>query len=66
VKITDFGTIMDKTITATQARRKFLHMLEDVRAGDTYTVTYRGKVVALVEPVAKEQKREHEVAGPGL
>ena len=40
-----------KTMSATEARRHFLLIIEDVRKGGTYTITRYGKIAAKIEPV---------------
>lgn len=42
-----------KRITATEANRRFSHVLRDVAAGTTYTVTSHGRPVAVIEPMAE-------------
>ena len=42
---------MHKKVTATALRIKAKEVLADVQAGDTYEVTKRDKVVALIVPV---------------
>jgi prevent-host-death family protein len=53
---------VEKTITATEANRKFSAMLRGVRAGHSYRVTSHGRVVARVVPgegdVAELRRRE--------
>jgi prevent-host-death family protein len=53
---------VEKTITATEANRKFSEMLRGVRAGHSYRVTSHGKVVACVVPghgdAAEQRRRE--------
>jgi prevent-host-death family protein len=44
---------MEKAISATEARRKFLRLLQGVRRGRTYVVTSHGKPVAKISPVDK-------------
>jgi prevent-host-death family protein len=44
---------MEKAISATEARRKFLRLLQGVRRGRTYVVTSHGKPVAKISPVEK-------------
>ena len=41
-----------KTMSATEARRHFLLIIEDVRKGGTYTITRYGKIAAKIEPAA--------------
>jgi prevent-host-death family protein len=44
---------MEKTISATDANRKFSQLLQGVRRGRTYVVTSHGKAVAKISPVEK-------------
>ncbi|RKX75393.1 MAG: type II toxin-antitoxin system prevent-host-death family antitoxin [Spirochaetes bacterium] len=43
-----------KTITATEANRRFSSLLRDVSKGEAYTVLSRGKPVATVRPVQSD------------
>lgn len=43
-----------KTISASDAKRRFPQLLRAVKAGQTYIVTSRGEPVARIEPI-KEQ-----------
>jgi prevent-host-death family protein len=47
---------MDRTITATEANQRFSEMLRDVASGDSFTVLSRGRAVARVMPVEKEDR----------
>ena len=42
---------MDRTITATEANRRFSHVLRQVEAGESFTVTSHGSPVARIAPV---------------
>jgi prevent-host-death family protein len=42
---------MEKTISVTEAKQKFLQLLQGVRLGRTYVVTSHGKPVAKIRPV---------------
>ena len=44
---------MQRTITATEANQRFSELLRDVSAGDTVTITNRGKPVAEISPPKK-------------
>ena len=39
---------MDKFLTATEARRQFLKLLEEVREGERIIITHRGKPTAVI------------------
>ncbi len=41
---------MDRIVTATEANQRFSEILRDVGAGDSFTVTSRGKPVAEITP----------------
>lgn len=47
---------MDRIITATEANQRFSEVLRDVSAGESFTVTSRGKPVAEITP-PKAKKR---------
>ena len=50
---------MDRAITASEANQRFSEMLRDVAEGDSFTVLSRGRPVARVTPVDREdQKRK--------
>ena len=49
--------VMEKTITASEANQRFSEMLRDVAAGDSFTVLSRGKPVARVTSVDREERR---------
>jgi prevent-host-death family protein len=53
VIITTLG-IMQKTISAAEANRKFSEVLRGVREGQSYVVTSHGRPVARIEPVNKK------------
>jgi prevent-host-death family protein len=44
-------TIMEKSISAAAANRKFSQLLRDVREGQSYVVTNRGKPVSRIVPL---------------
>jgi len=46
---------MEKTISVTDAKRRFLRLLRDVRGGQSFVVTSRGRVVARIVPVGDER-----------
>ena len=45
---------MKNIYSTTEAKAKFSEVLESVRKGETITVTYRGKAVAVIRPVSEE------------
>lgn len=47
---------MDRTITATEANRRFSHVLREVEAGESFTVTSHGSPVAHIAPVSSARK----------
>ena len=51
---------MDRIITATEANQRFSEVLRDVSAGESFTVTSRGKPVAEITPpkAAKRPSKE--------
>ncbi|QYU69469.1 type II toxin-antitoxin system prevent-host-death family antitoxin [Leptolyngbya sp. 15MV] len=49
---------MEKTISATEANQRFSEMLRSVAAGESFTVTSRGKPIARVTPIEHEVRRE--------
>ena len=52
---------MDRAITASEANQRFSEMLREVAEGDSFTVLSRGRPVARVTPVDREdQKRRIE------
>jgi prevent-host-death family protein len=44
---------MEKTVSSTDANRKFSKLLRSVREGHSYVVTSHGKAVAKIVPVEK-------------
>ncbi len=48
---------MEKTISATEANQRFSEMLRSVAAGESFTVTSRGKPIARVTPIEEEDRR---------
>jgi prevent-host-death family protein len=46
---------MDRAISASDANQHFSEMLRDVAAGESFTVVSRGRPVARVLPVDKDQ-----------
>jgi prevent-host-death family protein len=42
---------MEKKISVTDAKRRFLRLLRDVRGGQSFVVTTRGRAVARIAPV---------------
>lgn len=51
---------MDKVITATEANQRFSELLRDVGAGDSFTVTSRGKAVAQIVPMPRRKQASKE------
>jgi len=47
---------MDRAISASDANQHFSELLRDVAAGESFTVVSRGRPVARVLPVDKEQE----------
>lgn len=47
---------MDKVISATTARRALSTVLADVRAGQSYTITWRSKPIARITPPARGEE----------
>ena len=48
-------SIMERTITATEANREFSRVFNEVANGETYVVTARGKPVIRMVPVALDE-----------
>jgi prevent-host-death family protein len=46
---------MEKTISVTDAKRRFLRLLRDVRRGQSFVVTSRGRVVARIAPAGDDR-----------
>jgi prevent-host-death family protein len=51
-------TRMDRAITASEANRHFSEMLRDVAEGESFTVTSRGRAVARVVPVDRDDQKK--------
>lgn len=49
---------MSRTITATEANRRFSEILRDVSEGESYTVTSHGRPVAELVPVEQVSQRQ--------
>ena len=47
---------MEKTVSATDANRKFSQLLQGVRRGRSYVVTSHGKPIAKISPVDANEK----------
>jgi prevent-host-death family protein len=47
---------MDRTITASEANQRFSEMLRDVASGDSFTVLSRGRAVARVSPIERDDR----------
>ena len=54
---------LDRIVTATEAYRRFPELLREVRAGESFTITSRGKPVAeITPPKVKKQTSKAELA----
>ncbi len=51
---------MDRIVTATEANQRFSELLREVSAGDTITITSRGKPVAEISPPKPKTKASKE------
>lgn len=49
---------MDRAITASEANQRFSEMLREVAAGESFTVTSRGRPVARVVPVNDDDRQQ--------
>ena len=49
---------MDRLISATEANQRFSEMLRDVGAGESVTITSRGRPVARLVPVEQASQAE--------
>ncbi len=49
---------MDRAISASEANRHFSEMLRDVAEGDSFTVTSRGRAVARVVPIDRDDQKK--------
>ena len=49
--------LMDKAITASEANQRFSEMLREVAEGDSFTVLSRGRPVARVTPIDREDEK---------
>jgi prevent-host-death family protein len=49
---------MEEVVSAAEANRKFLQLLQDVRRGRNYVVTSHGKPVARISPVEETETVE--------
>lgn len=49
---------MSRTITATEANRRFSEILRDVADGESFTVTSHGRPVAELVPVERDTRRQ--------
>ncbi len=53
---------MDRIVTATEANQRFSELLRDVSAGESFTITSRGKPVAeITPPKPKKQASKEEL-----
>lgn len=48
---------MERPISASEANQRFSEMLRDVQEGESYVVMSRGRAVARVIPVERQQER---------
>ena len=48
---------MDRAITASEANQRFSEMLREVAEGDSFTVLSRGRPVARVTPIDREDEK---------
>ena len=48
---------MERPISASEANQRFSEMLRDVQEGESYVVMSRGRAVARVVPVERQQER---------
>ncbi len=48
---------MDKAISASEANQRFSELLREVAAGNSFTVTSRGRPVARVIPIEPEDQQ---------
>lgn len=55
-----------KTATAKDLRQKTATLLEEVRRGQTVTITYRGKTVAALTPIKKAGRKDLNPVGFGM
>ena len=54
---------MDRIVTATEANQRFSELLREVSAGESFTITSRGKPVAeIVPPRMKKRSTPEEMA----
>jgi prevent-host-death family protein len=49
---------MDKFVSSTEANQHFAEVLREVAAGESVTVTSRGRAVARITPPDAEKKRD--------
>jgi prevent-host-death family protein len=49
---------MSRTITATEANRRFSEILRDVADGESFTVTSRGRSIARISPVELDDQHK--------
>jgi prevent-host-death family protein len=49
---------MSKTVTATEANQRISEIMREVRAGETVTVTSRGKPILHMVPAEQEPKKK--------
>lgn len=52
------------TVTAKQLKQKTGEVIKRVRQGERFTITYRGKPVAVIEPPQFEEMEIREKLGP--
>ena len=53
---------MEKTITVSEAARKFFELLRAVKEGQTYILTSRGRPVARITPIESNRPSDAKVA----
>ena len=49
---------MDRAITATEANQRFSELLREVAEGNSFTVTSRGRPVARMVPIEREDLQQ--------
>ena len=57
---------MDRAISASEANQRFSEMLRDVAEGESFTVVSRGRPVARVLPIDRDEERAGLRNGAGL
>lgn len=54
------------TVTARDLRQRAAEVLRAVRHGESVTITFRGKVVAVIRPAGQPEERAFEPVGFGI